>query len=309
MSDVSAALVKKLRDQTGAGMMDCKTALIESRGNLEDAQDWLRKKGISGAEKKSIRTAADGLIGLAVGDKAASLVEVNSETDFVSRNVDFQNFVNDVSETALAGITSLENLKKAKFKNENKDVVTKLTELVGQIGENIVLRRCEVIEKSADFSFSSYVHGQVSAGLGKIGVILAYKSNNKGKHSIEFAKQIAMHIAASKPVSLNVESLEKNIIEREKKILKEQAKTSGKPDEIIDKMVEGRMSKFYSEIVLLEQLWVIDGESKVSKAIKNFESTHDCNFEIKNFKFFVLGEGIEVEKKDFASEVEEQINK
>ena len=308
MSEVTASLVKELRDKTGAGMMDCKNALVETNANIEEAVDWLRKKGISGAEKKSSRVAADGVITVSMNNEAAALVEINSETDFVSRNPDFQNFARNISDIALLSGSTIEALKSAKYTNSEKTVEESLTDLIGLIGENIVLRRTYLLSKSANSIFSSYIHGQISEGLGKIGVIISIESNGDKDKINAFGKQLAMHIAASKPIAINSEGVDNTVIERERSILIEQAKDSGKPDNIIEKMVEGRISKFFSEITLLDQTWVIDGESKVSKILKDLENELSCSILIKDFKYFILGEGIEVEKKDFATEVAEQIN-
>ncbi|MFP6779610.1 MAG: translation elongation factor Ts [Alphaproteobacteria bacterium] len=308
MSEVTASLVKELRDKTGAGMMDCKNALVETNANIEEAVDWLRKKGISGAEKKSSRVAADGVITVSMNNEAAALVEINSETDFVSRNPDFQNFARNISDIALLSGSTIEALKSAKYTNSEKTVEESLTDLIGLIGENIVLRRTYLLSKSANSIFSSYIHGQISEGLGKIGVIISIESNGDIDKINAFGKQLAMHIAASKPIAINSEGVDNTVIERERSILIEQAKDSGKPDNIIEKMVEGRISKFFSEITLLDQTWVIDGESKVSKILKDLENELSCSILIKDFKYFILGEGIEVEKKDFATEVAEQIN-
>ena len=308
MSEVTASLVKELRDKTGAGMMDCKNALVETNGNIEESIDWLRKKGISGAEKKSARVAADGVIAVSINTDAAALVEINSETDFVSRNPDFQKFAKNISEIALINGQTIEELKKAKYLDSDKSVEEALTDLIGLIGENIVLRRSSILMNTNNNIFSSYIHGQVNDGLGKIGVILSLESNIASDKIENLGKQIAMHIAASKPMAISSDDVDPEVIERERSILIEQAKDSGKPDNIIEKMVDGRISKFFSEITLLDQTWVIDGESKVSKIIKDLEKDLSCNILIKDFKYFVLGEGIEVDKKDFATEVAEQIN-
>ena len=308
MSEVTASLVKELRDKTGAGMMDCKNALVETNGNIEESIDWLRKKGISGAEKKSARVAADGVIALSINTDAAALVEINSETDFVSRNPDFQKFAKNISEIALINGQTIEELKKAKYLDSGKSVEEALTDLIGLIGENIVLRRSSLLKNVNNNIFSSYIHGQVNEGLGKIGVILSLESNITSDKIKDLGKQIAMHIAASKPLAISTDDVDPEVIERERSILVEQAKDSGKPDNIIQKMVDGRISKFFSEITLLDQTWVIDGESKVSKIIQDLEKDLSCNILIKDFKYFVLGEGIEVDKKDFATEVAEQIN-
>ena len=308
MSEVTASLVKELRDKTGAGMMDCKNALVETNGNIEESIDWLRKKGISGAEKKSARVAADGVIAVSINTDAAALVEINSETDFVSRNPDFQKFAKNISEIALINGQTIEELKNAKYLDSGKSVEEALTDLIGLIGENIVLRRSSLLKNANNNIFSSYIHGQVNEGLGKIGVILSLESNIDSDKIKDLGKQIAMHIAASKPMAISSDDVDPEVIERERSILVEQAKDSGKPDNIIEKMVDGRISKFFSEITLLDQTWVIDGESKVSKIIQDLEKDLSCNILIKDFKYFVLGEGIEVEKKDFATEVAEQIN-
>jgi len=307
MSLITAALVKELRDKTGAGMMDCKNALVETNGNIEESVDWLRKKGISGAEKKSARVAADGVVTVSVKNNAAALVEINSETDFVSRNPDFQNFARNISIIALDSGANLEDLKKASYLDSGKNVQETLTDLIGLIGENIVLRRTFLLN-NINGLFSSYIHGQIDEGLGKIGVIVSIESNGDKIKVSDFGRKIAMHIAASKPVAISANDVDPTIIQRERKVLTEQAKNSGKPDNIIEKMVEGRISKFFSEITLLEQTWVMDGESKVSQVIESIEKEISCNIVIKDFKYFILGEGIEVEKKDFAAEVAEQIN-
>jgi elongation factor Ts len=307
MSLITAALVKELRDKTGAGMMDCKNALVETNGNIEESVDWLRKKGISGAEKKSARTAADGVVTVSFSENAAALVEINSETDFVSRNPDFQKFAKNVSSIALNSGSNLDELKNAKYLDSGKTVKDALTDLIGLIGENIVIRRTVLFNSSTNI-LSSYIHGQIDEGLGKIGVILSIESNGDVEKIKELGKKLAMHIAASKPVAISSKDVDPSIIDRERKILIEQAKDSGKPDNIIEKMVEGRISKFFSEITLLDQTWVMDGESKVSKVIENIEKEISCNIVIKDFKYFILGEGIEIETKDFATEVAETIN-
>jgi len=307
MSLITAALVKELREKTGAGMMDCKNALVETNGNIEESIDWLRKKGISGAEKKSVRVAADGVVTVSMSDNSAALVEINSETDFVSRNPDFQNFARNVSKIALNSGSSLEELENAKYLDSEKSVKDALTDLIGLIGENIVLRRTVLFNSSSNI-FASYIHGQIDEGLGKIGVIVVIESNGDVIKVKEFGKKLSMHIAASKPVAISANDVDPSIIDRERKILIEQAKDSGKPDNIIEKMVEGRISKFFSEITLLDQIWVMDGETKVSKVIENIEKEISSNIIIKDFKYFILGDGIEIETKDFATEVAETIN-
>ena len=240
MSLITAALVKELRDKTGAGMMDCKNALVETNGNIEESVDWLRKKGISGAEKKSSRTAADGVVTVSVSDNAAALVEINSETDFVSRNPDFQKFAKNVSSIALNSGSNLDELKNAKYLDSGKTVKDALTDLIGLIGENIVIRRTVLFNSSTNI-LSSYIHGQIDEGLGKIGVILSIESNGDAEKIKELGKKLAMHIAASKPVAISSKDVDPSIIDRERKILIEQAKDSGKPDNIIEKMVMEQM--------------------------------------------------------------------
>ncbi|MBT3519658.1 MAG: translation elongation factor Ts, partial [Gammaproteobacteria bacterium] len=242
-----------------------------------------------------------------VKNNAAALVEINSETDFVSRNPDFQNFARNISIIALDSGANLEDLKKASYLDSGKNVQETLTDLIGLIGENIVLRRTFLLN-NVNGLFSSYIHGQIDEGLGKIGVIVSIESNGDKNKVSDFGKKIAMHIAASKPVAISANDVDPTIIQRERKVLTEQAKNSGKPDNIIEKMVEGRISKFFSEITLLDQTWVMDGESKVSQIIESIEKEMSCYIVIKDFKYFILGEGIEVEKKDFAAEVAEQIN-
>lgn len=290
MSEVTASLVKELRDKTGAGMMDCKNALVETNANIEEAVDWLRKKGISGAEKKSSRVAADGVITVSMNNEAAALVEINSETDFVSRNPDFQNFARNISDIALLSGSTIEALKSAKYTNSEKTVEESLTDLIGLIGENIVLRRTYLLSKSANSIFSSYIHGQISEGLGKIGVIISIESNGDIDKINAFGKQLAMHIAASKPIAINSEGVDNTVIERERSILIEQAKDSGKPDNIIEKMVDGRMNKFFQENCLLQQSYIKDPDKKVIDLITESIATLGENIAINRYMRFAVGE-------------------
>ena len=238
-------------------------------------------------------------------DKLFTDINIARVGDFVSHH---QKFAKNISEIALLHGQTIDELKKAKYLDSGKSVEEALTDLIGLIGENIVLRRSSLLKNANNNIFSSYIHGQVNEGLGKIGVILSLESNIDSDKIKDLGKQIAMHIAASKPMAISSDDVDPEVIERERSILVEQAKDSGKPDNIIEKMVDGRISKFFSEITLLDQTWVIDGESKVSKIIQDLEKDLSCNILIKDFKYFVLGEGIEVEKKDFATEVAEQIN-
>ena len=301
-------LLKKLRDITGAGILDCKKYLVRTSNDVDEAVKLMRSEEGIKADKKSARIAAEGVVFYHYNDNLAMLIEINSETDFVSRNPDFQKFAKNISEIALINGQTIEELKKAKYLDSGKSVEEALTDLIGLIGENIVLRRSSLLKNANNNIFSSYIHGQVNEGLGKIGVILSLESNIDSDKIKDLGKQIAMHIAASKPMAISSDDVDPEVIERERSILVEQAKDSGKPDNIIEKMVDGRISKFFSEITLLDQTWVIDGESKVSKIIQDLEKDLSCNILIKDFKYFVLGEGIEVDKKDFATEVAEQIN-
>ena len=300
MAAITAALVKDLRDKTGAGMMDCKTALNETGGDMEAAIDWLRKKGISKAAKKAGRAAAEGLVGVAVGKGAGALVEVNAETDFVARNDEFKAFVKSAADLALLEGGDLEKLLAAKHGNSN--VQQTLTELVAKIGENMSVRRTVALSVNPGV-VAAYVHNATSPELGKIGVLVALKSTaDEGKLSA-LAKQIAMHIAAASPLALTPEHLSKDVVERERNVQWELARQSGKPDAVIEKMMEGRMRKFYEETVLLSQTFVIDGETQVSKVIEKASKDLGVPVAIEGFVRFQVGEGIEKTESDFADEV------
>ena len=300
---VNANLIKELREKSGAGMVDCKNALLQNDNNVEKSIDWLRKKGLSVAAKKSGRVAAEGLVGVNIINNQACLIEINSETDFVSRNEQFQKFVSDCSKIAVTTNGDLKNLLKSKFINSDNTVEDELTKNVAIIGENLNIRRIEKINLDEPGIIVSYVHNSVSENLGKIGVILSLKSN-ADKNSLEnIGKKIAMHIAASNPISLNLESLDSKIIDKEKQVLIEQAILSGKSKEIAEKMVEGRIRKFCEEVVLLEQTFVIDGKSKIKDILKQYSTELGAEILIDNFKILILGQGIEVEEKDFAAEV------
>jgi elongation factor Ts len=302
MSEISAVLVKKLRDTTGAGMMDCKKALSETGGDLEAASDWLRKKGHAAAGKKALRVAAEGLVAVAINqDKTVgAVIELNSETDFVARNDKFQKLVGDIAKKALA-VDSLEALKEVKLDTGRK-VGEEVIENIAVIGENLNLRRMARISVNKGL-VASYVHNNVANGMGKIAVLVALESDLSPTTIESLGKQIAMHIAASKPISLTVDQVNSKDLQREKDIFSEQAKNSGKPQEIIDKMVEGRIKKFYQEVVLLEQLFVIDGKTRVQDVLDNFAKEHKGTLKITDFVSFELGQGVEQEEKDFASEV------
>ncbi|MDH3335646.1 MAG: translation elongation factor Ts [Rhodospirillaceae bacterium] len=297
MAEITAALVKELRETSGAGMMDCKKALAETDGNIEAAQDWLRTKGLAAAAKKSGRIASEGLVGVATDGNIGAIVEVNSETDFVSRNETFQNFVKTVAEIALKTGGDIEKLNSAEYPGTGRTVAEEITHLISTIGENMNIRRIAVQAVDGGV-ISTYVHGAIQPGLGKIGVLVATTGDDSAAADA-IGKQVAMHIAATNPQSLSQDDLDPAIVEREKAVLTEQARESGKPDNIIEKMIEGRIRKFYEEVCLLDQTFVIDGESKVSKAVEAAGN----GLAIKAFIRFGLGEGIEKKEEDFAAEV------
>ncbi|BAK83025.1 elongation factor Ts [Komagataeibacter medellinensis] len=295
MAEITAALVKELREKTGAGMMDCKKALKEAEGDIEGAIDWLRKKGLSAAAKKSGRVTAEGLVGVAQTDLKAAMVEINAETDFVARNEHFQNFVSEVAHAALSVGDDLEKLKVAVLKS-GRTVADELTHLIATIGENMSIRRARVLSVPSGV-VATYVHGAVSPGLGKIGVLAAVEAPSASEALEDLGRRIGMHVAATRPAALDVDSVDPQALERERAVLVEQAKASGKPDAIIEKMVDGRIRKFYEEVVLLEQVWVHDGESRVRKIVEK------AGAKLTGFDRFQLGEGIEKEENDFAAEV------
>ena len=291
MAAVTAALVKQLRDQTGAGMMDCKAALTESAGDFEAAVDWLRKKGLSAAEKKAGRAAAEGLVGMAVNSTTGTLVEVNAETDFVARNEIFQNFVSKVTALALTHGDDEAGLKAASV-DGGVSVEESVVDLVATIGENINLRRAAGVSVSKGM-IASYVHGAVAPGLGRIGVLVALESDAEPDGLKQIGHQLAMHIAAANPRSVSVDDLDPTAIDRERAVLAEQAKASGKPDNIVEKMVEGRLRKFYEEVVLTQQVWVIDGESRVQKVVEDTAKELGAPLTVSGFVRFAIGEGVE----------------
>lgn len=295
MAEITAALVKELREKTGAGMMDCKKALKEAEGDIEGAIDWLRKKGLSAAAKKSGRVTAEGLVGVAQTDLKAAMVEINAETDFVARNEHFQNLVSEVAHAALSVGDDLEKLKAAVLKS-GRTVADELTHLIATIGENMSIRRARVLSVPSGV-VATYVHGAVSPGLGKIGVLAAVEAPSASEALEDLGRRVGMHVAATRPAALDVDSVDPQALERERAVLVEQAKASGKPDAIIEKMVDGRIRKFYEEVVLLEQVWVHDGESRVRKIVEK------AGAKLTGFDRFQLGEGIEKEENDFAAEV------
>ncbi len=306
MPEVTAALVKELRDKTGAGMMDCKRALADSGGELEAAVDWLRKKGLAAAAKRAGRVAADGLVGVSTKGLAGAVVEVNSETDFVARNKDFQNFVRIVSELAAAGDGELESLLQAAFPGAGRTVEAELTHLVSTIGENIVLRRSKRLATEAGGVFS-YVHNALGPGIGKIGVLVALASSAPADKLAELGKQLAMHVAAASPLYLDIAAVPQSALDRERDVLREQARASGKPEDIVERMVDGRLRKFYEEVVLVEQVFVVDQERKIAKVVEDAAKAAGAPIRVAGFARFALGEGIDRPRSDFAAEVAAQL--
>jgi elongation factor Ts len=300
MANITAAMVKELRDTTGAGMMDCKKALNETGGDMEAAIDWLRKSGAMKAAKKASRAAADGLVGVAVAGNAGALVEVNAETDFVARNDEFKDFVKAASGIALAEGGDLAKLLAAP--HGGSTVQQALTELVAKIGENMSVRRSVALSVDPGV-VAAYVHNAASPELGKIGVLVALKSSADAGKLAPLARQIAMHVAAANPLALSVEHLNPDVVEREKNVQIEIARQSGRPDNVIEKMLEGRMRKFYEENVLLQQTFVIDGETPVAKLVEKASKDFGAPVEIEGFVRFQVGEGIEKVEADFADEV------
>ncbi len=290
MAEITAALVKELREKTGAGMMDCKKALTETGGNLEEAVDLLRKKGITAAERKAGRVAAEGLVGVVTEGTHGALVEVNSETDFVARNEIFQDFVSKVTKQALHAGGDLEALGAAAYPGGGT-VGEALTGMIGKIGENMSLRRTAALQVSQGV-VAAYVHSQAAPGLGKIGVLVALESAGNADKLAAFGKQIAMHVAAAAPHAVSAEDVDATALERERNVLAEQARASGKPEDIIEKMVQGRLRKYYEEICLLNQTFVIDSESKVHQAVEAAGKDAGAPVAVTGFHRFQIGEGV-----------------
>jgi elongation factor Ts len=300
MAEITAAAVKDLREKSGAGMMDCKKALTEAAGDMTVAMDWLRAKGLAAAAKKSSRTAAEGLIGVEVNGTKGAAVEVNSETDFVAKNDQFQTFVRDVTAVALALGDDLETIKQASI--GEKTVEETLTSNIATIGENQNLRRAKRLEVTAG-AIVPYVHNAQAPGLGKIGVLVALESEAGEDVLLPLGKQIAMHIAAAFPLALNEDGLDPEIVARERAIATEKAAESGKPADIIAKMVDGAIAKYCKENALVSQLLVMDGKTKISDVVANAAKAAGKAIELKDYVRFQLGEGIEKETSDFAAEV------
>jgi len=301
MAEITAAAVKELRERTGAGMMDCKKALAETNGELEPAVDWLRAKGLAAAAKKAGRTAAEGLVGVAVEGTRGAAVEVNSETDFVAKNEQFQNFVREAARLALASGGDVDALAAAQFPGGGT-VAEALMNNIATIGENQSLRRAEVLEVS-EGAVVSYIHNAAAPGLGKIGVLVALESAAPAETLQPLGKQLAMHIAAANPLALDADSLSASLIERERGIAMEKARESGKPANIVEKMVEGSIAKFRKDNALLSQLFVIDNKTPVAEVVAAAAKEARTGIELKGFVRFQLGEGIEKKESDFAAEV------
>ena len=302
MAAVTAALVKQLRDQTGAGMMDCKAALTATDGDFEAAVDWLRKKGLAAAAKKAGRVASQGLVGVAVSGRRGAMVEVNSETDFVARNQDFQALVRTIAQLALDIGGDRERLLQAAVPGTGRSVADEITQAIAVIGENIHLRRSAVVEVDAGV-IGAYVHGALAPGLGTIGVLVGMHSSGDPERLAALGRQLAMHVAAAKPQAVSIDRLEAATLERERAIYADQARASGKPDNIIDKIVEGRMRKFYEEAVLLEQPFVIDPDLKVRDAMDRVAEEIGGSIAVTEIARFALGEGLESRSSNLADEV------
>jgi elongation factor Ts len=302
MAQISAALVKELREKSGAGMMDCKKALAESDGDIEAASDWLRKKGLAQAQKKAGRTTADGLVGIAFEGDTGALVEVNAETDFVARNESFQEMVSAIARRAPAADGDVEKLKAFELPT-GRTVEDEITNAIGVIGENMTLRRTATVRVDQGV-VGGYVHAQVAPGLGKIGVLVGLQSSASDVEKLaDVAKQVAMHVAATQPQAVAVDDLDPALVQHERDILVDQARASGKPENIIEKMVEGRLRKFYEEVVLTEQVFVIDTEKKVKDFVEEQAQALGAPITVAGFVKFVLGEGVEKEETDLAAEV------
>jgi elongation factor Ts len=295
MAEITADLIRRLRENTGAGMMDCKKALSEMKGEFDDAVDWLRKKGLAAAQKKAGRVAAEGLVAVVVDGGRGAIVEVNSETDFVARNDKFQSFVGAVAKLA-AQSKDLQDLTAKPMPSEGKTVADKLTDLVATIGENMSLRRMATLSAGTGV-VASYVHSALAPGLGKIGVLVALESTGDKAKLAALGKQIAMHVAAANPQALSIDAVDAAVIERERAVLTDKAKASGRPEAVIGKMVEGGLRKFFEDVALLEQTYVIDNESKIKDVIEKAAKDVGAPVKVAGFVRMALGEGIERAKE------------
>lgn len=302
MTEITAAMVKQLRELTGAGMMDCKKALAENNGEMEASIDWLRAKGISKADKKSGRTAAEGLVGIAGAGHKAVVVEVNSETDFVARNDSFQDLVRGVANVALTTDGTVDAISAATYPATGKSVSDSIKDAIATIGENMTLRRAALLEVEHGV-VATYIHNAAGDGIGKLGVLVALKSLGDKAVLTSIGRQVAMHIAATNPLAIRAEEVDAAVAERERAIFIEQARESGKPDAIIEKMVDGRMRKFFEEVALLSQAFVVNPDLTVGAAIKEAEKEAGAAIEVVGMARLLLGEGVEKEESDFAAEV------
>jgi elongation factor Ts len=302
MAEVTAALVKDLREKTGAGMMDCKKALAETAGDFEAAIDWLRKKGLSAAAKKSSRVASEGLVGVATDGTSGAIIEVNAETDFVARNESFQALVETCAKLSLATKGDIEKLKAQPYPGESRTVTEQITHLIATIGENMQLRRSASLSVSQGV-VATYIHTATKPGLGRIGVLVALESSGSAEKLTALGKQIAMHVAAANPQALEIAAVDPVALEREKNIYRDQASGAGKPADIVEKMVTGRVRKYYEEVVLLEQNFVMDDKTKVGAAVEKAAKEIGAPVKLTGFLRYSLGEGIQKEEKDFAAEV------
>ncbi len=302
MTAISADMIKILRETTGAGMLDCRKALTENNGDMEAAIDWLRKKGLSAAAKKSGRVAAEGVVAAQAAGTKAAVIELNSETDFVSRNEQFQKLAKQIVELALTTGGDVEKLRATDFPGTGRSVADEVANAVGVIGENINLRRTAVLEVSKGV-VATYIHNAVAPGMGKIAILVGIETDGDKAAAETFGKQVAMHIAAARPEALSTADVDSAKLDRERAVYRDQATASGKPADVIEKMVEGRVRKYYEEVVLLEQLFVIDGKTKISAAVAEAAKTVGAPVKITGFVSYRLGEGIEKASTDFAAEV------
>lgn len=308
MTNITAAMVKELRETTSAGMLDCKKALTETNGDMEQAIDWLRKKGLASAAKKASRIAAEGLVAVAVDGNKGAVVEVNSETDFVAKNEIFQEYVEDAAQVALMYKGEVCDMKTFQCPKVHKSFEERLTDMIAKIGENMNLRRAKMIEVK-DGVVASYIHNAARPNVGKIGVLVALESTGDKTKLAELGKHIAMHVAASAPQFLDIASVDPAAVEHEKSIFAEQTKASGKPANIIEKMVEGRVKKYYDEVVLEEQAYIMDPDKKVKDVIAEAAKELGTDIKLKEFVCFRLGEGLQKKEEDFAAEVAAQLSK
>lgn len=308
MTDITAAMVKELRESTGAGMLDCKKALVETSGNMDEAVDWLRKKGLASAAKKASRIAAEGLVSVYVEGNKGAVVEVNSETDFVAKNEIFQEYVADAAIVALKNAGEVCDMKTFNCPKCGKTFEERLTDMIAKIGENMSLRRAAMIEVNEGI-IAPYIHSACGQNLGKIGVLVALESKADKAKLADLGKHIAMHVAASAPLFLNIAGVDPAAVEHEKSIFAEQAKASGKPENIIEKMVEGRVRKYYEEVVLEEQAFIMDPDKKVKDVIAEAAKELGTEIKLTGFVRFKLGEGLQKKEEDFAAEVASQLGK